>query len=169
MSTSAGPLRHVGARRMRGFGALAAIIVLVMLAALASAVVRLSWSAQTSASQDLQAARALSAAGAGLEWASAQTGAGGIWSAGCGAGQQATLNFRDELGMITTVRCTSPAAFNEGAEFVPGAPAAPLPRSVRVFAITAVACNTGGAACPDDASATGYGYVERSRSATVSR
>lgn len=135
--------------RQAGLGALAAILVLVMLSALAAAVVRLGWSSQTGMAQDLTSARALRAANAGIEWGLYQAFKGG-WTA-C-AGASTTLDLRNDTGMWVTVSCDS-TTFSE----IHGAAS-----TVTVYAISSVACN-GTAACPDNARASSATYVERAR------
>ncbi|HXE37978.1 MAG TPA: hypothetical protein VN639_05845 [Azonexus sp.] len=54
--------------RQRGFSIVAAIFILVLLAALAGFVVSVSRTQHITAVQDLQGARALQAANAGIEW-----------------------------------------------------------------------------------------------------
>ena len=134
----------------RGFGAFAAVIVLVVLAAMAAAVVRLSSAQQLGTAQDLGAARAAQAARAGVEWGLYQAFKGG-WTS-CSAASQ-TLDLTADLGMRVTVSCSS-TLYNEG-ESAPG-----VPQTVRVYTIDAVACNAT-AACPDASRAPGPAYVER--------
>ena len=55
--------------RQRGFAAIAALFVLVVLAALGAFMVSISSSQQITAAQDVQGSRAYWAARAGLEWA----------------------------------------------------------------------------------------------------
>ncbi|HEX5372928.1 MAG TPA: MSHA biogenesis protein MshP [Aquabacterium sp.] len=142
-----------GRQRQRGLGAIAAIFVLVMLAALAAAVVRLSWSAQTSFAQDLQGARATQAAQAGIEWGLFKALRDGSW-ANC-AGSQ-TVDLRTETGFRVTVTCSY-------VSYVEGETTAGAPRTVKVYTINAVACNGTAASCPDNASAASTHYVERMR------
>ena len=144
----------IGQRRSReaGFGAIAAIVVLVVLASLAAAVVRFGTVAQTTSAQAVLAARALQAARAGTEWGLYQAFKGS-WTTCAGASQ--TLDLTADTGFRVTVSCAS-SVFNEG-ETSPG-----VPRTVRLFTIDAVACN-GAGACPDNTRATTQGYVERRR------
>lgn len=137
-------------RHHRGLGAIAAILVLVSLAALAAAIVRLSTAQQIGTVQELGAARAAQAARAGIQWGLYQAFKGS-WTACAGASQ--TLDLTADYGMRVTVSCSS-SLYNEG-ESVPG-----TPQAVRVFTIEAVACNSTGA-CPDNTRATGPAYVER--------
>jgi len=135
-----------------GFGAIAAIVVLVVLASLAAAVVRFGTVAQTTSAQAVLAARALQAARAGTEWGLYQAFKGS-WTTCAGASQ--TLDLTTDTGFRVTVSCAS-SVFNEG-ETSTG-----VPRTVRLFTIDAVACN-GASTCPDNTRATTQGYVERRR------
>lgn len=146
-----------GGARQRGFGAIGAVVVLVLLAVLAATVVRLSSGSQASLSQDLQAARAQAAVRAGLDWGLFQV-LKGAWI-GCSAGQSQTLDLSADTGMRVTVTCTG-RSYNEG-ETSPG-----VPKVLRVYRVQAVACN-GTGTCPDNAAATGAQYVERAREVSV--
>lgn len=135
----------------RGLGAVAVIMVLVTLAGLAAAVLRLGQQSQITGTQDLLALRAASAARAGLEWGLYQAFKGS-WTNCSNASQ--TLDLRTDLGMQVSVSCDS-RVYNEG-ESAPG-----VPQTVRVYTIDALACNS--TACPDAAAAVRAGYVERRR------
>ena len=140
----------------RGLGAITVIVVLVGLAMMAAAIVRLGQQAQTSSAQELMGARASAAARSGAEWGLYQAFKG-PWTSCSGASQ--TLEMAaDTGGLRVTVSCDS-RLFNEG-ETSPG-----VPRTVRVFTIDAVACSsaTAATACPDASRATSGGYVERRR------
>lgn len=139
-------------RPTRGFGVIAAIVVLVILSALAAALVRFGAVAQSTATQAVLAARASQAARAGTEWGLYQAFKGS-WTT-CSSASQ-TLDLTSDLGFRVTVSCDS-RSYNEG-ESVPG-----TPRTVRVFTIDAVACNAT-VSCPDNTAATRAGYVERRR------
>lgn len=140
-----------GARaRQRGLGAITVIVVLVLLAGIAAAIVRLSSAAQSTATQELLAARATQAARAGLQWGLYQAFKG-TWTACSGA--SSTLDLGSESGMRVTVGCQS-SVYNEG-ESAPG-----TPRTVRVYTLDAVACN-GSGTCPDNTLVARPGYVER--------
>jgi MSHA biogenesis protein MshP len=141
----------------RGLGAIAVIMVLVLLSALAAAVVRLSQGSHTGLALDLGAARASAAARAGVDWGLFQAFKGS-WTTCAGASQ--TLDLVADTGMHVTVTCNS-SAYNEG-ESAPG-----TPRVVRIYTLDAVACNSGGT-CPDAAAAARPGYVERRRQAHAS-
>jgi MSHA biogenesis protein MshP len=138
-------------RRVHGLGAVAVIVVLVLLSAMAAALLRLGQQSQTASSQDLMAARAGAAARSGLEWGLYQAFKG-PWTACSNASQ--TLDGGD--GLRITVGCDS-RSFKEG-EDETGAP-----RTVRVYTLDAVACTSASAAmaCPDAAAAVGGNYVER--------
>lgn len=137
-------------RTQQGLGAIAAIMVLVLLAAISAAVVRLSVTQQMGSAQELGAAKASQAARAGIEWGLYQAFKGS-WTTCSGASQ--TLDLSSDLGMRVTVSCSS-TLYNEG-ESAPGTPA-----TVRVFTIDAVACNST-TSCPDASRVTGPTYVER--------
>lgn len=142
--------------RQQGFGAIAAIVVLVILAVLATAIVSLSTNQQITAAQDVQAARAWQTARAGNEWGLFQALQGGDWSgAACDAAPPKKLDLRAVTGFSVTVSCRS-WSYSEG-EDEPG-----TPHTVRVYRITAVACPA--AECPvTDATVAGAGYIERTR------
>ena len=138
-------------QRQRGLGVIAALVVLVILASLAAAIVRFGAVAQSTSAQAVLAARASQAARAGTEWGLYQAFKGS-WTTCSGASQ--TLDLSADLGFRVTVSCDS-RSFNEG-ETAPG-----TPRTVRMFTIDAVACNS--TTCPDNTRATTAGYVERRR------
>ena len=139
-------------RPQRGFGVIAAIVVLVILASLAAAIVRFGSGAQSTSAQATLGARASQAARAGTEWGLYQAFKGS-WTTCSGASQ--TLDLTTDTGFKVTVSCDS-RSYNEG-ESAPG-----TPRAVRSFTIDAVACNAP-TSCPDNTRATTPGYVERRR------
>lgn len=143
--------------RQTGFGAMAAVFVLVILATLAAAVARLGWTQQTTFSQGLLAAKANLAARAGLEWGMYQA-LKGTWTS-CSSASQ-TLDLRAETDMWVTVTC-SHDSYKES-ETSGGAAV-----SVKVYNVTAVACN-GTASCPDNTAAVTTYYVERKQQAIIS-
>lgn len=141
------------ATRQGGFGAIAAIMVLVILAALAAAIMTFSAGQQVGGAQDVLAARAWQVAGAGAE--------GGLYRALKNAACDIqTWTSPDDPQFHVTVACTM-GVFNDG-ETVPG-----TPRVLRVFRVVATACNGAAATCPDNAMVTSPGYVERSRVAVA--
>jgi MSHA biogenesis protein MshP len=145
-------MRRSDPRASAGFGAIAAIFVLVVLASLAAAIVRLGQSTQTGSAQDILGARAWAAARAGTEWGLYQA-LKGSWTTCSGASQ--TLDLSADIGMRVTVRCSS-NLYNEG-ENTSGAA-----QTQRVDTVNAIACNST-SACPDNARAVQPGYIERRR------
>lgn len=144
-------------RTQRGFGAIMAIVVLVLLASLAAGLVKLGATQQLTSAQDVLSARAMAAARAGSEWglfrALSSTTPADPWKTCSNLSQ--TLDLTAATGFRVTVSCNS-RAYNEG-ETVPGTPSV-----VRVFRIEATACNSS-TACPDAGMAASGGYVERLR------
>jgi MSHA biogenesis protein MshP len=140
---------------------IAALVVLVLLSTLAAAVVRLTWTQQTTLAQDIDSARAFQGAYAGTQWGMYQA-LRGSWTTCAGATQ--TLDLRSSMGVRVTVSCTSDV-YNEG-ETTTGTG---TPLTVRLYTITAVACNGAAATCPDNASVTRPNYVERMRVAKVAQ
>lgn len=143
--------------RQQGFGAIAAIVILVILAVLASAIVSIGGVQQVSSAQDVMSAKAWQAARAGDEWGLYQA----LKNGSCVATPAQTLDLSADTGFRVTVTCDS-WTYNEG-ETIPG-----TPRQVVVYRITAVACPA--AACPPDmavpankAVVAGAGYIERTR------
>jgi MSHA biogenesis protein MshP len=136
-------------------GAIAAIVVLVLLSSLAAAVVRLSWVQQTSVAQDIEATRADQAAQAGIQWALYQA-LRGTWASGCGAAS--TLDLRSDTGFRVTVSCSA-------TEYFEGESAAGTPQRIRLYTLSAVACNGSATTCPDGSSVARPTYVERKKSA----
>lgn len=146
-------------RRQRGFGAIAAIVVLVILALLAGAIVSVSTTQQVSSAQDVMSARAWQAARAGNEWGLYLAIKNQNWSGAASTcdttSPSVTLDLRADTGLNVTVSCDS-WLYNEG-ESAPG-----VPQSVRIYRIKAVACPA--ASCPaSGAAVAGIGYVERTR------
>jgi MSHA biogenesis protein MshP len=139
-------------RASGGFGAIAAIFVLVVLASLAAAIVRIGQSTQTGSAQDILGARAWAAARAGTEWGLYQA-LKGSWTTCSGASQ--TLDLSSDSGFRVTVRCNS-IVYNEGED------ATGAVQTLRLYTIDAVACNSA-IACPDNARAVQPGYIERRR------
>jgi MSHA biogenesis protein MshP len=138
--------------RQKGLGALAAVIVLVLLAGLAAAVVRMGWTSQMGTSMDVMGARARHAANAGADWGLFQAFRGG-WQTCANVSQ--TLDLRADTGMFVTVTCRS-TVYSEGQD------GNGANQNVRVYNISAVACN-GSASCPDNARVGSSTYVERER------
>jgi MSHA biogenesis protein MshP len=159
-------LRHTPpqARSQSGLGAIAAIVILVLLSSIAASVTRMSWTQQVSFGQDVMAARAFQAANAGTEWGMYQALQGG-WQDGSCNGASTTMDLRTDMGFLVTVTCTSHATvFNEGQDASGTADA-----TVRIYVIDAYACNGSAATCPDAASSARSTYVERHRQAIVTK
>ncbi|WP_236651145.1 MSHA biogenesis protein MshP [Aquabacterium fontiphilum] len=143
--------------RQRGLGVIAAMVVLVMLATLGAAILRLTWTQQTTLAQDLDSARAFQGAYAGAQWGMFQA-LRGSWTTCAGSTQ--TLDLRSTMGVRVTVVCQSDS-------YIEGETSAGTPRTVRLYTVTATACNGAAATCPDNASVTRPSYVERVRVAKV--
>ena len=144
------PFDPQGARRSQGLGMIAALVVLVLLASLAAAIVRLGWTQQTTLAQDIDSARASQTAHAGIQWGLYQVFKGS-WSA-CASPTQ-TLDLRTQTGYMVTVTC----AYTDYSE---GESSEGVPQSVRLFTVEATACSTT-SACPDASRVTSPHYVER--------
>ena len=134
----------------RGFGAIAAIVVLVILALLAAAIVSLSSTQQLNAAQDLRAAKAWQAARAGNEWGLYRA----LQSGSCKSAT--TLDLTSTTGFYVTVVCAS-WTYNEGESSAGSA------QTVTVYRITAVACPVASGCPASAANAAAAGYVERTR------
>ena len=144
-------------KREQGFGAIAAIVILVILAVMAAAIVSISSSQQITSAQDLLSARAWQAARAGNELglfkALSSTTPLDTWKACSNLHEE--IDLTAATGFHVTVTCDS-WLYSEG-ESVPG-----IAKALRIYRITAVACSA--ATCPaTDASVAGPGYVERTR------
>jgi len=141
------PPRHAA----RGLGVVTIIVLLVGMAGMAAAVMRLGQQGASTLQQDTQGVRAGAAARSGIEWGLYQAFKGS-WTSCSNASQ--TLDLSTDTGMRVLVSCDS-RLFNEG-ESAPGTAA-----TVRVFTIDAIACNA--SSCPNASAATQQGYVERRR------
>ena len=145
-------------KRQQGFGAIAAIMILVILAALAGAIVSLGTTQQTTSALDLMSAKAWQASRAGNEYglfrALSTTTPADAWKT-CSAAS-ATLDLTADTGFYATVYCDS-WLYNEG-ETAPG-----VAKTVRVFRIRAIACPVV-AGCTGVNDGSGAFYVERTRS-----
>lgn len=137
------PLCRVG-QRQRGLGAIAAIVILVILATLAGFITTLSTSQQVGSGLDVEGTRTYLAAHAGLEWGKFQTKSGS-----CAASTSLTVD-----GKTVVVTCS---VSSTGAAVEVGLGA--------IYALSATACNT--SPCP--ATTPGPQYVERKLSALVER
>jgi len=142
--------------RQSGFAYIAAVVLLVVVALVCVALIRLSNTQQATVSASLLGARANLAARGGIEWGFYQ-----LRNGGCDAAGTTLTDFVGESGFRVTVRCTA-RNFNEGED---STGAAVVKRMVQ---LEAVACN-GGTACPSDVPAVvaSPDYVERRRVATT--
>ncbi len=146
-------MRAMHRQRQLGFAYLAAIVLLVVMAGMSIAMIRLSTTQQATLGQDVQGMRAKQAARAGVEW-----GLFRIRSGNCAA--STTLNdFAADTGFRVTVLCTA-KVYDEGER--------PANTSWKktIYRIEATACN-GTGDCPDNAIAARADYVERKRVATA--
>jgi len=144
----------------RGFGAIAAIVILVILAVMGATIVSISTSQHITSAQDIMSTRAWQAARAGNEWglfkALSSTIPADAWKTCSNLTQ--TIDLTADTGFHVTVTCDS-WSYNEGQYDNGGVMTV---QGIRVFRITAVACSA--AVCPaTDVSAAGLGYIERTR------
>lgn len=147
-------------RVQRGFGAIAAIVILVILASLAAAIVSVGTSQHLTSAQDVMSAKAWQAARAGNEWGLYKALKVETWGTGtCDAASQvAQMDLRTDSGFNVSIYCDS-WQYNEGEKDVTGSV---VPKEVRIYRIRSVACPA--ASCPaSDASVAGVGYIERTR------
>lgn len=143
-------------RRPAGFAYIAAIVLLIVVAGLALAMVRLSATQQNTANGALLVARASQAARGGIEWMFYQVGSKGL--SGCpNDGSKQTLNDFKSTGFLVTVEC-SYQTYNEGDDTT---------LQKNILTLKAVACNGSAASCPDNNSAAQPDYTERRRVATA--
>jgi MSHA biogenesis protein MshP len=154
---------YLAPNRERGFGSVMAVIILVVLASLAVAILKLGATQQSTSSQDLLSSRAWAAARAGNEWglfeALSSTASANSFQKCANVSQ--TLDLSATTGFWVTVNCQS-WTYKEGESAV--GTFAP----VTVYVIQATACNSNSVTgCPDAAAATTSGYIERVRQVTA--
>ncbi len=138
----------------QGFALIGAIVLVVVLAALATAIVRLNTTQQATSAQDIVSARGQQAARAAIEWGLYRIRTG---SGTCPATTTLTSMFAT-TGFNVTVSCTS-NDYREG-QTAPG-----VAITKRFYRIDAVACNAG-TSCPANSQVGRADYVERRRVAT---
>lgn len=144
-------------RQQRGFGYIAAIVILVILAMLGISAARLTNTQQSGMVQDVLSSRALQAARAGTEW--------GLYRAlNGGSCTTTTLDLISQNGFRVTVVCTS-FVVREGQFEDPASPGTMLPQSKTIYNIEATACNS--TACPNPAVVQTLEYTERRRVVTA--
>lgn len=143
--------------RDRGFTLISALFILVVLAALGAAMASIGMRQHLGSALELDTARAVQAARAGLEWAAFQVLRNPAPPAAAPACPATTSLTPAGLGGLTvTVRCTRSTA-TDGAE------------SLTFFQLVANACNAPSAGqCPSTGT-PGATYVERQLSWTVQR
>lgn len=140
-------------KRQAGFGTIAAIVIIVILAALASAIVAIGNAQQISSAQDTMSVKAWQASKAGNEWGLYKA-LKGSWSSCNGVSQ--TLDLTADSGFYVTVFCDS-QQFSEGVDD------SLVAKTVRFYEIRAVACTVNGCPSADAAQVASLGYVERTR------
>lgn len=145
-------------RSAGGFAYIATIVFLVVLASLAAAVARLSTTEQATVDQAVLGARASQAARGGIEWGLYQ-----LRSKKCAISSNLT-DFVNDSGFRVTVGCNA-QTYNDGQKL--DASGNPEPFKKTLYTLTAIACNGGASACPDNGSAATRDYVERKRIAIV--
>ncbi len=148
--------RHESPRRMRGFSLITGIFLLVVLSALGAFMVIFTGLQQNTVQADILGVRAYYAARAGLNWAMYRAldpdAAPSDTAAPCPAGTIAQGAMAGSLAPFSvTVECTPFDATEAN-------------RNIRVYSITATACNQ--AVCPGT---PGSGYVERSVVVTLAK
>jgi len=141
--------------RQSGFAYIAAVVLLIVVALVCVAVLRLSSTQQATVNSALLGARAGLAARGGIEWGFYQLRDGNC------AAATTLADFVADSGFRVTVRCST-HNFNEGED------SAGNPVAKRLVQLEAVACN-GGGACPstDPTVVALPDYVERRRVATT--
>lgn len=134
--------------RSRGFGVVAAIVILVILAGLAGFLANLSATQQIGSALDVQGARAKAAAESGIEWGAYHALKGGATQ--CAASGAPDIDVGNIDGMRVTVTCTVLAS---GGTVEAGLGA--------IYRIVATACSIPGGAgtCPGNVG--NINYVER--------
>jgi MSHA biogenesis protein MshP len=151
------PRLHLASRR-HGFTMMSMLFILVVLAALGTALAALSQRQQLGSAGELAAAKAYQAAVAGLEWGSYQVLTGAS-APGCFSARN--IQMPDQLADFTvTITCTrtpSTGTVSDGGT------------ALVFYELVATACNiTAGGACPNGSTSEPT-YTERQMARTVSR
>jgi MSHA biogenesis protein MshP len=128
-------------RAQRGFGVIAAIVILVIMASLAGFIVTLSATQSAGSALDVQGTRAIFAAQSGIEWGAYQTLKG---TPPCAASPGTDTPLGTIDGITVTVNCKTIAVDESG--------------TTALYEITAFACSD--TTCPNTTSPGPY-YVER--------
>jgi len=147
----------MNSRLQKGFGYIAAIVIVVILAMLGVSAMRLTTTQQSGQVEDVLSSRALQTARAGTEW--------GLYRALNGGNcTTTTLDFISQNGFRVTVVCSS-FVVREGQFEDPANPGTLLPRTKTIYNIEATACNS--TACPNTAQVQTLEYTERRRVVTA--
>ena len=133
---------HVLRQRLqRGFTAISAIVILVVLVALGAFIVNVSTNQQLGSAQDVQGVRVYEAARAGIEWGLYQQ----LRNGACAGATSFVPPAPTLAGFTVTVSCVA----------TPGTNGGPI-----TYTVVSTACNQPGAgACPNPT--PGQRYVER--------
>ncbi len=144
-------------RQQKGFGYIAAIVILVILSMLGISAMRLMNTQQSGMVQDVLSSRALQAARAGTEW--------GLYRALNGGNcTTTTLDLMSQNGFRVTVVCSS-FVVSEGQFEDPDNAGVMLPRTKTIYNIEATSCNS--TACSNPAQMQTLEYTERRRVVTA--
>jgi DNA-binding transcriptional regulator YdaS (Cro superfamily) len=148
---------YTNARAQSGFAYIAAIVLLVVVAGMATALLRLTGTQQSTVNQALLGAKAGLAARAGIEW--------GFRTCLTTAGITDLSQFKSETGFNVSVDCQ----FTDYREGERASGQTSVSQVKRIVQINAVACNGSAARCPDANAniVAGPEYVERARMATM--
>ena len=148
---------YTNARAQSGFAYIAAIVLLVVVAGMATALLRLTGTQQSTVNQALLGAKAGLAARAGIEW--------GFRTCLTTAGITDLSQFKSETGFNVSVDCQ----FTDYREGERASGQTSVSQVKRIVQIRAVACNGSAARCPDANAniVAGAEYVERARMATM--
>jgi Tfp pilus assembly protein PilX len=160
-------------RKQGGFAYLAAVVLLVVVAGVTAAMLRLTTAQQATANDAVLIAKAGQAARGGVEWMMYQIGATptAVPATLCTqtpnppatqvAAAATTLgDFLADTGFRVTVTC-SYTAYKEGVDTAGAAVVK------NIYTISSTACNGGTGTCPDNANAGLPDYTERRRVATI--
>lgn len=153
-STSTTSLEH----RARGFTLVSVIFIVVVLAALGAAITKVSTRQHLGSAAEVESARALQAARAGLEWAAFQVLRNPAPPAAAPACfGTASFTAAGLTAYTITVSCSRTSG-TDGST------------ALNFYQLTANACNSpSGGACPNSSAAPAATYVERQVSWTVAR
>ena len=148
---------YTNVRAQSGFAYIAAIVLLVVVAGMATALLRLTGTQQSTVNQALLGAKASLVARAGIEW--------GFRLCPTTSGMTDLSQFKSETGFNVSVDCQ----FTDYQEGERASGQTSVSQVKRIVQIRAVACNGSAARCPDANAniVAGAEYVERARMATM--